>query len=247
MLMIDYLTWDSQFFERRIGRLAHPPLTPEGWYAVDQSARLQALDCVYLLLDIADTPAIVAAEAAGFNLVDVRYTLSREIPVNHLPAPRLPAGASLRQATPADSIALQAIARQVHTDTRFFSDSHFDPARSAEMYAVWIASYLEEVQFVSVWLAELLGETVGYLTCRITGELGRIGLVGLAPQARGLGLGTALLAAGIDWFAQQGASQVEVVTQGRNLPAQRLYQRGGFHSARLQLWFHKWYTSPDPE
>lgn len=245
--MIDYLTWDSQFFERHIGRLPNPPQTPEGWNAVDQSARIQALDCVYLLLDIADSASIAGAEAAGFNLVDLRYTLSREIPGNQLNAPVLPAGTSLRQAAPADSSALQAIARQVHTDTRFFSDPHFDPARSAEMYAVWIASYLEEVQYVSVWLAELLGETVGYLTCRITGELGRIGLVGLAPQARGLGLGTALLAAGVEWFAQQGATHVEVVTQGRNLPAQRLYQRGSFHSARLQLWFHKWYTSPDPE
>ncbi len=247
MLMIDYLTWDSQFFDRRIGRLPHPPQTPAGWNAVDQSARIQALDCVYLLLDIADTSSITAAEASGFHLVDLRYTLSREIPGNPIPASVLPAGAKLRQATQADSIPLQAIARQVHTDTRFFSDPHFDPARSAEMYAVWIASYLEEVQFVSVWLAELLGEAVGYLTCRITGELGRIGLVGLAPQARGLGLGTALLAAGREWFAQQGASQVEVVTQGRNLPAQRLYQRGGFRSTRLQLWFHKWYTSADPE
>lgn len=245
--MIDYLTWDSQHFDRRIGRLPHPPQTPDGWKAVDQSARLQALDCVYLLLDIADSPAIAAAEASGFQLVDLRYTLDRDIPGQPLAAPALPAGANLRQATPADSADLQAIARQVHTDTRFFSDTHFDPARSAEMYAVWIASYLEEAQNVTVWLAEMEGEVLGYLTCRISGELGRIGLVGLAPRGRGQGLGSALLAAGCEWFAQQGAIRVEVVTQGRNLPAQRLYQRGGFHSTRLQLWFHKWYSPSDPE
>jgi len=32
-----------------------------------------------------------------------------------------------------------------------------------------------------------------------------------------------------------------VVTQGRNLAAQRLYQRNGFVTASLQLWYHRWF------
>lgn len=239
--MIDYLTWDSQFFERRIGRLSTLPGNPAGWKAVDADARKQGLECVYLLVDIQDTGAVTAAQRNGFLLVDIRLTLSRELSGERLVAPALPHGVSLRAATPDDLPTLQTIARQSHTDSRFFSDTHFDPIRSAEMYAVWIASYLEEADNVTVWTAVQDNEAHGYLTCRVTGQTGRIGLVGLAERARGKGLGTALLAAGLDWFTSQGARQVEVVTQGRNLPAQRLYQRGGFRSARVQLWFHKWY------
>jgi hypothetical protein len=33
---------------------------------------------------------------------------------------------------------------------------------------------------------------------------------------------------------------VTVVTQGRNLPAQRLYQSRGFRTQRLQVWHHLW-------
>jgi hypothetical protein len=33
------------------------------------------------------------------------------------------------------------------------------------------------------------------------------------------------------------------VTQGRNLAAQRLYQRTGFLIRDLQLWYHKWYLT----
>lgn len=240
--MINYLTWDSQFFDRRIGRLALVPEDPAGWRVVDADARKQGLECVYLLVDIQDTAAVAAAQQAGFSMVDIRLTLSREIAGETFAIPELPPGASLRPANPEDLPILQAIARQSHTDTRFFSDTHFDPLRSAEMYAVWIASYLEEAANVIVWTAIQGGAAQGYLTCRVTGQSGRIGLVGLAPQARGKGLGTALLLKGLDWFASQGARQVEVVTQGRNLPAQRLYQRGGFRSAGVQLWFHKWYT-----
>ena len=240
-MMIDYLTWDSQFFERHIGRLPVAPKDQAGWREVDQAAGLQGLDCVYLLVDIDDTRAIAAAQTAGFLMVDIRLTLSREVPGDPVIAHSLPPGASLRAAGPGELPDLQAIARQVHTDTRFFNDPGFDPARSAEMYAVWIASYLDEAANVVVWTPVLDGEAVGYLTCRVTGEVGRIGLVGLAPRGRGMGLGMALLAAGIDWFTQKGARRVEVVTQGRNLPAQRLYQRAGFRSTQVQLWFHKWY------
>lgn len=239
--MINYLTWDSQFFERHIGQLAHPPKDQAGWTAVDADAHKQGLDCVYLLVEIQETAAVVAAQQAGFRMVDIRMTLSREITGETFAIPELPPGASLRPANADDLPTLQAIARQSHTDTRFFSDTHFDPARSAEMYAVWIASYLEEAANVIVWTVVQDGAAQGYLTCRVTGQSGRIGLVGLAPRARGKGLGMALLMAGLDWFASQGARQVEVVTQGKNLPAQRLYQRGGFRSAHLQLWFHKWY------
>lgn len=241
-MMINYLTWDSQFFERRIGQLPQPPQDRAGWGAVDADARKQGLECVYLLVDIQDHPTIAAAQQAGFSMVDIRLTLGREITGEAIPIPKLPQGASLRAATPDDLPRLQQIARQSHTDTRFFSDTHFDPTRSAEMYAVWIASYLEEDENVIVWTAVQDGDPQGYLTCRVTGQSGRIGLVGLAPRARGKGLGTALLMAGLDWFAGRGALQVEVVTQGRNLPAQRLYQRGGFLSTRVQLWFHKWYA-----
>jgi hypothetical protein len=34
---------------------------------------------------------------------------------------------------------------------------------------------------------------------------------------------------------------VEIVTQGRNLSAQRVFQRAGAHVAAVELWFHKWY------
>jgi hypothetical protein len=40
-----------------------------------------------------------------------------------------------------------------------------------------------------------------------------------------------------------GAQDVAVVTQGRNGAAQRLYQRCGFVTHALDLWYHKWYST----
>jgi ribosomal protein S18 acetylase RimI-like enzyme len=51
----------------------------------------------------------------------------------------------------------------------------------------------------------------------------------------------------LDWFAQQQVDTVTVVTQGRNIAAQALYQRRGFITQSQQLWYHKWFRRPEPE
>jgi hypothetical protein len=38
---------------------------------------------------------------------------------------------------------------------------------------------------------------------------------------------------------------VQVITQGRNYAAQRLYQRAGFVTRKTELWYHKWFHPRD--
>ena len=86
------------------------------------------------------------------------------------------------------------------------------------------------------------GEPGGYVTCELEpgGRQGKIGLLGLAADQRGRGLAQALAGRALGWFFTAGCEQVSVVTQGRNLAAQRLYQRTGFLTQKVQLWYHKW-------
>jgi GNAT superfamily N-acetyltransferase len=53
-------------------------------------------------------------------------------------------------------------------------------------------------------------------------------------------VGTALVQAALDWFRGQGLYSAQVVTQARNVPAQRLYQQMGFFTRRMTLYYHKW-------
>ena len=56
-----------------------------------------------------------------------------------------------------------------------------------------------------------------------------------------------LIAAAMEWFGTEGALEVDVVTQGRNLAAQRLYQRNGFVTRRFELLYHKWFAPEDDQ
>ena len=44
-----------------------------------------------------------------------------------------------------------------------------------------------------------------------------------------------------DALRRSSARRITVVTQGRNARAQRLYQRAGFVTESVRLWFHRWF------
>ena len=239
--MIELLPWDSQFFGKRIGRLTSAPHAEPEWQAILEEAHSLRLDCVYLLLKADDASAIRMAQYAGFQMVDIRLTYELNLSGRVSVWPALPPRANLRLAQLSDLPIFQELARQTHRDTRFFTDEHFDPARSAEMYAEWISKSLHGAA-QAVWTLTLDNAPAGYLTCHLESDSGQLGLAALQERTRGRGLGLALFQAGVAWLQSQGAKRVEVVTQGRNLIAQRLYQGMGFRTSQVQLWFHKWFS-----
>jgi dTDP-4-amino-4,6-dideoxy-D-galactose acyltransferase len=82
----------------------------------------------------------------------------------------------------------------------------------------------------------------GYVTLTLApGGEGRIGLFAVAEAAQGRGVGGLLIGAALDWFVAHGAGTVSVVTQGRNVRAQRIYQKFGMLTRSLELWYHRWW------
>jgi len=234
------LGWDSDFFGRRIGRVEATRLRAGDLEALRRATSAQALDCVYLLADPScdETPRVAAR--AGFRLVDIRITLEA--------APSTSAGAvggesvTVRQATPADLPDLEPIAARGHTDSRFYHDGRFPTERCDELYRTWIRASVEGRLADAVLVApDDEGRAASYVTCRIlpSGE-GQIGLVGVSDRVQGRGLGGALIRASMAWFAARDAARVTVVTQGRNVRAQRLYQRAGFLTTEVGVWLHRW-------
>jgi dTDP-4-amino-4,6-dideoxy-D-galactose acyltransferase len=153
----------------------------------------------------------------------------------------------VRPATSADVPALRRIARESHRDSRFYFDPRFPRPLCDLLYERWIQASCEGYAD-AVLVTGTEGSPMGYVTCHLdhasAGPAGRIGLLGVDAAARGGGLGGQLVRGAMNWFASRGAAAVSVVTQGRNIGAQRLYQRCGFVTRDLHLYFHKWYTPP---
>lgn len=237
-----YLEWDSNFFGMRIGRIEGRRLSPELLAATTDWAHENRMDCLYFL-SVADDPQTVhLAEQEGFQQVDVRMTFEGEVP--GAPVAQAPSDATVRLAREEDLPALQAIAAVSHRDTRFYFDGHFDRARCDQLYETWIANSLHGFA-QAVLVAERGGRPLGYVTLHLrdseSGPESQIGLIAIAPGHQGGGLGRLLVEHSLEWARGNRARVMKVVTQGRNVPAQRLYQRCGFVTASFELWYHRWF------
>jgi dTDP-4-amino-4,6-dideoxy-D-galactose acyltransferase len=225
----------------------------------------ERVEGLYFLADAADADTARLAAEAGFRLVDVRVTLEGPVAIGLPRQPRRPAPAAdpgrVRPAVAADLPELRRIATASHHDSRFYYDPHFDDARCDELYATWIeTSCADPAGTVLVAAAPrgasagtatatvatpAPGRVCGYITATVApGGEGRIGLVAVDAAAHGRGIGGELIAAAFDWFAGNGVGTVSVVTQGRNVRAQRLYQRFGMLTRSLELWYHLWVEPP---
>jgi len=69
---------------------------------------------------------------------------------------------------------------------------------------------------------------------------GKIGLIAVKGEARGAGVGSALLRAALDWLVSNRVASFTVATQLRNVRALRFYGRAGLLISSVELWFHLW-------
>ena len=229
----EFLPWDTEFFGFRIGRI-HGPVSAEGVKTAVAWCTAEKIKCVYLLVGAEDGESVRTAEENGFHLTDIRITLERTIS-----AP-VPMPVSVRVATEPDINEVSAIARSNHSDTRFYFDPGFPRERCDALYATWAEKSCRGYAD-AVFVAERQGRVAGYISCHDDKTSGRIGLVGVADWARGGGLGRQLIEGSLHFFAERQLPLVTVVTQGRNVAAQRLYQKNGFVLRSMELWYHRWF------
>jgi GNAT superfamily N-acetyltransferase len=93
------------------------------------------------------------------------------------------------------------------------------------------AAWLTPRNMAQAWVAAQ-NEIVGHVLVQTGGSLpGRIALIGrlcVAPSARGLGLGAALLERATSWGLQRGFELMLEVTADDRSPAIALYERAGW-------------------
>ena len=229
-----FLAWDSEFFGRRIARVTVPHVDEDLVKRILDWGRTHDIECLYFLAQ-GDAATVRAIETHGFHLVDVRVTLEQLIGTLSDPPTNF-----VRPVCAADINALRAIARVSHRDSRFYHDDEFPRGRCDALYETWIENSCRGWAD-AVLVAECDDHPAGYVSChRRLPDLGQIGLFAVAETFRGRGVGRALVRAALHWFAGAGLRTVTVVTQGRNADAQRLYQRCGFFTRSVELWYHRW-------
>jgi mycothiol synthase len=137
-----------------------------------------------------------------------------EMPTENPP----PAGVTLRPGSATDDAAW------VRLHEVGFRGADYTPLSPADL----------EVERADRWfalhVAESAGDVVGFCHTRSLGAAtdGLLNSVVVAPAARGLGVGRALVAAGLQTLARCGATRVELNVDADNTAAIKVYERLGF-------------------
>ena len=227
---VERLPWDSEFFGFPIARISGVGPEGGGLDAAVDTCRSQDVACAYFLCGAGEPGTIVAAIRRGFRLVDVRVTLRAALEREVRPAP------GARDAREDDLPALRSLARSLFRDSRFFTDGKFAVARVEDLFGRWIE---RDVETGIVAVVEREGGIAGFATARTGGSEAAIGLVGVAPESRGRGVGRQAVSALLGRLSGRAAA-VRVVTQARNVGALGLYESLGFRTVSVEAWLHWW-------
>jgi GNAT superfamily N-acetyltransferase len=156
----------------------------------------------------------------------------------------LPDGVSLRRAERRDAGALGRLgAALMHTHFAFDAHRFMDPGDDAASgYADFLIAQLRDRSSL-VMVAERGSEVIGYVYAGIEplswkelrDEAGFIHDLLVSDQARGSGVGEALLAAAIDWLRGQQMPRVLLWTAAPNDTARRLFERRGFRPTMTEM------------
>jgi|TARA_B100002003_G_C14146049_1_gene551042 dTDP-4-amino-4,6-dideoxy-D-galactose acyltransferase len=232
--------WDSNFFGVNVGYISCLRLTPNIEKYIKKFVRKEKIDLLEYLCNCHDKESVSIAEINNYSFVDIRITFEQTL--NNKMIIEESNEFSFRKGEEKDIEKLREIAKGIYKYSRYCYDTNFDRDKVFEFYSGWVEKAILGQFDDYAYILCHNDEPVGF--CTITEhsfDAARIGLVGIASNYTGNRLAQYLLNMSMLQLQQKGIKYMDVVTQGRNYAAQRLYQKCGFVTKMTELWYHKWF------
>jgi mycothiol synthase len=184
-----------------------------------------------------NTPAAQAmAKSRGFEPVRELRRMRRSMDAE-LPPPTYPPGVAVRTFVPgADDAAWVAVNAAAFADHPEQGRLGVDDLRQ-RVGQPWFDP-------AGFFLAERDGELLGYHWTKVHptgaadgGPVGEVYVLGVHPDAQGLGLGKALTLTGLRHLRDAGLDEVTLYVESDNLPAIAVYERLGFSIASVDVMY----------
>jgi dTDP-4-amino-4,6-dideoxy-D-galactose acyltransferase len=239
------LEWDSGFFGFAVARIALPGASCKDLERVVSELRRRSVRLAYWSVDSSETrfdPGFPLR--LGGRLVDEKTTFLADLEGVARPAKAGGCGAGVVVEAYSPSMPkadVHGLAIQSGQYSRFAVDPHIPRAKFEELYTIWADKALAKEMADEVLVIRNGQErVVGMATLGRKGERGDIGLIAVDVHFRGRKLGETLVRRAQEWFIARGCRYGQVVTQGANTPACRLYAKCGYCVEKVEHYYHFW-------
>lgn len=234
------LEWDSDFFGYGVGRILPSRLTPEELKATLESMKSENVTLVYWPSDPEDPGSQEAARRCGGFLADrkVTYVVDLERISDQLTEEKNKAIREYTDGRTNDELDALAIRSGIHS--RYKVDPNIGDAQFEKLYKLWILGSVNGTLAEKVFVFMDEGKIAGMVTVGMKNGRGEIGLIAVHESMRGRSVGVHLTRAAQKWAVARGCRHAQVVTQGNNPAACKLYEKCGYHIESTVNYYHIW-------
>jgi dTDP-4-amino-4,6-dideoxy-D-galactose acyltransferase len=229
--MIEQLHWDSEFFNLKIGKFESQNLTLPLLRNLLEFKKKENYNLIYLFTQTVEADAAEMLENKHLYPVDEKVVFSKE--VNEQLS--FPENIQL-YSKPLGQYLLNLALLSGHK-SRFKTDNRLNH-KFESLYTLWIQKSLTGEMADAVLIAQSENTIEGFVTLKKKEQHGQIGLIAVAPEAQGKGIGSKLMQAADYWYWQNNLKTCSVVTQLKNTGACKLYEKNGYRKETVELVFH---------
>lgn len=237
----EILSWDSEFFGFKVGRILAPRLTVVELENALIALKKEGVTLLYWPSDPLDLQSQDAAQICNGFLADKKVTYLIESKNIILQSNCCKSHLIVDEYTDELPTAeLEDLAIQAGIYSRFKIDPRIPDNQFTDLYKLWILNSVNKKMADAVLVARSEDKIIGMVTVGKKGKRADIGLIAVDASMRGKNVGMALVSAAQDWALKNGFGFAQVVTQGENLAACRLYEKCGYHVDKIENIYHFW-------
>jgi dTDP-4-amino-4,6-dideoxy-D-galactose acyltransferase len=123
--------------------------------------------------------------------------------------------------------------------SRFNVDPKIGRKKFEELYTRWIIKSVSKEIADDVLVYKIGGEIAGFVTVGQKNGRADIGIIAVDKSYRGKGIGKTLMKTAENFYFDK-LKLIQVVTQGHNLPAIKLYEGCEFKIEKVEFLYHLW-------
>lgn len=112
--------------------------------------------------------------------------------------------------------------------SRFNLDPQFGRARFEKLYRQWVDNSINKTYANGVYVYLEQEEIIGMITYAVDDNQGKVGLLAVAPNNQGKGIGQKLVQFVEASLSEEGIKSIEIPTQLSNVGACRFYEKLGY-------------------
>lgn len=229
-----YLAWDSDFFNKKIGRIE---ITDDYAFLVEnlEKAFQQQHDLIYVFGNKStDIPSKILEKFNG-KLVDRKITYTAQI--EDL---RTKTTTKIKEFDQKDGSLLYDLAYLSGTHSRFKLDEGLGIENFKRLYREWIDKSVNHQIAEKVFAYEDDERIKAMVTLGVKENTAIIGLIAVDETLQGKGVGMSLIDTCVQYCKIEGIISLDVPTQLDNIQACKFYEKCGFAEKSVQNIYHFW-------